>query len=494
MATLSTFTVWGRILAKSLAELASALGSQPQPAWAWIEIGGICEDTRRLRPGDLFVAIPGYDRDGSDFMARAIERGAVAVLSEQSVELAVPVLKAKCARTALAQLSAVFYDHPTRELFTVGVTGTNGKTTTCHWSAELLGRSQTLLLSTVRNPALGISGLTTPPSSIIQHLARGAVEDGTHNMILEASSAGIAQDRVSAIDFDACVFTNFSPEHLSHHNGLAAYRNAKLKLFEGLKPEAWAILNADDALHAAIAKATSARVLTYGLDAEADVRADDIHFGAQGSRFTVVVHGQEPEAISLPLPGKHHISNALAAISVGVVKGITVPLIAKRLAQVEPIPGRDEVFRRADGLVAVIDFAHNPSSLEAVLKSLRSGYSRIIALFGCPGDGEHEKRVAMGEVGGRWADAIVLTSDNPKNEDPLAIAREIQIGIGDSLVPVTISLDRKQAIQLALSLAKAGDVVLLAGKGHETEQLIEDKRVPFSDAEALRELGFTESD
>ena len=481
-------------MAKSLAELASILGLQPQPTWARIEIEGICEDTRRLRPGDLFVAIPGHDRDGSDFITRAIDRGAMAVLSEESVNLPVPALKAECARAALAQLSAVFYDHPTRELFTIGVTGTNGKTTTCHWTADLLGRSETLLLSTVRNPGLAISGLTTPPSSIIQQLARDAVDDGTHNLILEASSAGIAQDRVSNIDFDACVFTNFSPEHLSHHNGLAAYRSAKLKLFESLKPEARAILNADDPMHPDIVAATPARVLSFGIDAGADLRAEDIQLQARSSRFTVVVRGEEAETVVLPLSGRHNIFNALAAIGVGVVKGIPLSLMAERLAQVRPIPGRAEYFRRADGLVAVVDFAHNPSSLKAILTSLRSEYPRVVVLFGCPGDGEHEKRVAMGEVAGRWADAVVLTSDNPKNEDARAIANEIRTGIGSSLVPVTISLDRRSAIQLALSQAGAGDVVLLAGKGHETEQLDGDERVPFSDAEALRELGFTESD
>ena len=482
------------ILAKSLAELASILGLQPQPTWARIEIEGICEDTRRLRQGDLFVAIPGHDRDGSDFITRAIDRGAMAVLSEESVNLPVPALKAECARAALAQLSAVFYDHPTRELFTIGVTGTNGKTTTCHWTADLLGRSETLLLSTVRNPGLAISGLTTPPSPIIQQLARDAVDDGTHNLILEASSAGIAQDRVSNIDFDACVFTNFSPEHLSHHNGLAAYRSAKLKLFESLKPEARAILNADDPMHPDIVAATPARVLSFGIDAGADLRAEDIQLQARSSRFTVVVRGEEAETVVLPLSGRHNIFNALAAIGVGVVKGIPLSLMAERLAQVRPIPGRAEYFRRADGLVAVVDFAHNPSSLKAILTSLRSEYPRVVVLFGCPGDGEHEKRVAMGEVASRWADAVVLTSDNPKDEDARAIANEIQIGIGSSLVPVTIGLDRRSAIQLALSQAGAGDVVLLAGKGHETEQLDGDERVPFSDAEVLRELGFTEGD
>ena len=481
-------------MAKSLAELASILGLQPQPTWARIEIEGICEDTRRLRQGDLFVAIPGHDRDGSDFITRAIDRGAMAVLSEESVNLPVPVLKAECARAALAQLSAVFYDHPTRELFTIGVTGTNGKTTTCHWAADLLGRSETLLLSTVRNPSLAISGLTTPPSPIIQQLARDAVDDGTHNLILEASSAGIAQDRVSNIDFDACVFTNFSPEHLSHHNGLGAYRSAKLKLFESLKPEARAILNADDPMHPDIVAATPARVLSFGIDAGADLRAEDIQLQTRSSRFTVVVRGEEAETVVLPLSGRHNIFNALAAIGVGMVKGIPLSLMAERLAQVGPILGRAEYFRRADGLVAVVDFAHNPSSLKAILTSLRSEYPRVVVLFGCPGDGEHEKRVAMGEVAGRYADAVVLTSDNPKNEDARAIANEIQTGIGSSLVPVTISLDRRSAIQLALSHAVAGDVVLLAGKGHETEQLDGDERVPFSDAEALRELGFTEGD
>jgi len=480
-------------LAKSLAELCSILGWQSQPAWAWIEIEGICEDTRRLRSGDLFVAISGHDQDGSDFIARAIDRGARAVLSEEPVDLPVPVLKAEHARAALAQLSAVFYDHPTRELFTIGVTGTNGKTTTCHWTADLLGKSETLLLSTVRNPDLAISGLTTPPSPIIQQLARGAVDDGTRNLILEASSAGIAQDRVSNIDFDACVFTNFSPEHLGHHDGLTAYRNAKLKLFEGLKPEAWAILNADDRMYPDIATATSARVLTFGIGAGADLIAEDIQLHARSSRFDVVVNGESASA-SLPLPGRHHIFNALAAIGVGVVEGIPLSLIAERLAQVRPIPGRAEYFRRADGLVAVIDFAHNPSSLKAILKSLRSEHSRVVVLFGCPGDGEHEKRVAMGEVAGRWADVVVLTSDNPKNEDDRSIANEIQTGIGSSLVPVTIVCDRRDAIQFALSQAKAGDVVLLAGKGHESEQLVGDERIPFSDAEALRELGFAEGD
>lgn len=484
---------WERTLVKFLAELASVLGLHPQPDWAQVEVRGICEDTRRLIPGDLFAAIPGHDQDGSDFIARALERGAVAVLSERSVDLALPVLNVECVREALARVAAAFYDHPTCDLFTVGVTGTNGKTTVCHWTADVLGRGKTLLVSTVRNPLSGISGLTTPSSPIIQSLARSAVDDGTRNFVLEASSAGIAQDRIGAIDFDVCVFTNLTLEHVRHHGGLAAYQSAKLKLFEALKPEAWAILNADDPMLEVLAAATPAQVLTYGLDSEADVRAKDIQLNIRNSRFTAVVRGEADESVFLPVPGRHNISNALAAIGVGVAAGIPLSLLSKRLTGADPIPGRTKFFQRTDGLVAVIDFAHNPASLEAVIRFLRSEYSRVIVLFGCPGDGEIEKREAMGRVSVRWADAVVLTSDNPKNEKPRAIAEEIRVGIGSSSVPVTIVLDRKQAIQIALDQAEVGTVVLLAGKGHETEQLIGDERVPHSDADVLIELGFAEN-
>ncbi|MFC2079828.1 glutamate ligase domain-containing protein [Candidatus Bipolaricaulota bacterium] len=232
--------------------------------------------------------------------------------------------------------------------------------------------------------------------------------------------------------------------------------------------------------------------MTYGIDVEADIQAVGIHTEARGSQFTMLVHGNEAESVFLPQPGSHNISNALAAVGVGVARGIPLPMLAQRLTKVNPIPGRAEFFRRDDGIDAVVDFAHNPSSLEALVESLRSEYSRIIVMFGCPGDGEREKRTGMGEVSGRCADAIVLTSDNPKEEDPGAIADEIRSGIGRAMTSVTIVLDRRRAIETALSQAQAGDIVVLAGKGHETCQLIEGGRIPHSDVAVLRELGFTE--
>ncbi|MCK5246820.1 UDP-N-acetylmuramoyl-L-alanyl-D-glutamate--2,6-diaminopimelate ligase, partial [Candidatus Bipolaricaulota bacterium] len=370
------------------------------------------------------------------------------------------------------------------------VTGTNGKTTVCHWTADALGRCETLLLSTIRNSISGISGLTTPPSSIIQSLARDAVDDGVRNLVLEASSAGIAQDRVGAIDFDVCVFTNLSLEHVRHHSGLAAYRKAKLKLFETLKSEAWAIVNADDSMAEVLAEATPAQVLRYGFDCQADVCASDIRLGSRSSRFTVRALGTQVLDVNLPVPGLHNVSNALAAISVGVVAGISLSVIIDRLAQIQPILGRSEFLRRSDGLAAVVDFAHNGASLDALLATLRPITSRLIVVFGCPGDGESEKRASMGEASARWADIVVLTSDNPKHEDARMIAGEIRAGMGVSQVPVSIVIDRTAAIHDAIDQAEPGDLVVLAGKGHETEQLVRGERLPHSDVDVLRDCGF----
>lgn len=479
-------------MAKCLAELAVALDLPAKAGWEKIMISGICEDTQRLESGNLFVAIPGKDRDGSAFVEMAVKRGAVAILAEHDLSATVPVLITPYARAALAQLSAAFYGYPTHDLFTIGVTGTNGKTTVCHWIAELLGRRLTSLVSTVQNPVLGLPGLTTPPSPIIQALARDAVGTGAQHFVIEASSAGIAQERVGAIEFDACVFTNLSLEHVRHHRGLAAYQRAKMKLFEDLKPDAWAIVNADDPLADKMAAATSARVLRYGCTGKADIQAFDIHLGHRYSQFVVCDRGGAEMRVDvrLPVPGKYNIYNALAAISVGIIAGLPLSVIGQRLMQAPPISGRSAYFRREDGLEAVVDFAHNGASLEALLSTLRPTASRLIVVFGCPGDGEHEKRASMGAACAQWADVVVLTSDNPKHEDPHVIAEDIQAGMVGSQIPVSIIIDRTEAIDAAIDQAVPGDLLVLAGKGHEVEQLIGGARLPHSDADVLRARAF----
>jgi UDP-N-acetylmuramoyl-L-alanyl-D-glutamate--2,6-diaminopimelate ligase len=480
-------------LAKSLTELAEALGLDRGPhQWQGVSVTGVCSDSRKVKPGDLFAVIQGHHWDGRDFVPEAVRRGAVAVIAERGMELPVPVLRVRCARRALAEAAALLQDHPTRELFTVGVTGTNGKTTTCHWIADLFGATTTLASSTVSNAADADAILTTPPSPVLQRMARDAADRGMQHLIIEASSAGIAQDRVGAIDFDAAVFTNFSPEHVRHHRGLASYRQAKLKLFESLKPHAWAILNADDALHSAIAEATPARTLTYGIGTGADLRASDVLEEDGGYRFTVGGPDVAPKRAFLPALGTYNLSNILAAIGVGIVHGLDLDVMIERLPHVRPVPGRAQFLRHPDGRTAVVDFAHNAAALEAVLQLLGTHYAKVIALFGCPGDGEHEKRVAMGRVSGRLAAELILTADNPKNEDAVAIASEIQSGMDNDLVPVTVIPDRRLAVQTAVARARPGEVVLLAGKGHERAQLVGSRRVPFSDIDVLRELGFVD--
>ncbi len=457
-----------------------------------VGIRGICADSREVSPGDLFFGIPGHRCDGSGFAPQAIARGAAAIVVEHDLDepASVPVVRVPCARRGLAQASAAFYDHPTRALFSVGVTGTNGKTTTCHWIADVLGRSATSLSSTISNAEPDGTSLTTPPSPILQRMARRAADSGMRHLVVEASSAGIAQRRVDEVDFDVAVFTNFAPEHLHHHHGLEGYRRAKQRLFELLKDDAWAVLNVDDPLSSVIARTVSARVLTYGLAAGADLRASGLRERESGVEFDMTIEGGGPWNVTLQRSGPYNIHNALAAAAVGHIQGLRPHELIERLADLRPVPGRGQVFRHADGRTAIVDFAHNAASLEILLHFLRGRYERILAVFGCPGDGEHQKRRAMGAVCGRLCDRVVLTSDNPKYESAQAIAEEIHAGMGDSAVPVTIVLDRQDAIGRAARAAGPRDVVLLAGKGHERVQLVGDRRVPFSDVAVLTALGF----
>ena len=470
---------------KSLATLARALGVDPDPKWESIHISRITQDSREVYPGSLFVAIKGFVSDGHRFITDAISRGAVAVVGEDGVSCSVPYLRVANSRIALALLSAEFFSHPTRDLFTVGVTGTNGKTTVCHLVAHLLGDDESVVVGTVSNEARSLHAVTTPESPIVQRIAADALTLGKKNLILEASSAGLALHRVDSVDFDAAVFTNLTHDHHDFHIDREGYLRAKLLLFRALKPAALAIINADDPVSERIASATSGRVITYAITGSASYMATDIQYSLRSSRFTIV-HGKERISVRIALPGEHNVYNALAAAALASQTGIPLPLIAARLNTARSVPGRYHFMKTANGASVVVDFAHSPDSLKRMLMSLRPYYERIICVFGCGGESDRDKRPIMGKISGELSDVTILTSDNPKSEDPKDIIDAIASGIPAKSECERI-VDRKEAIKRAIELAHPRDVVLIAGKGHETYQIIGHEFVPYSDIEYLRQ-------
>ena len=475
-------------MGKSLAELARTLGTDPQPNWNDVTITGIGHDSRRTSPGELFVAIPGFTADGHDYIDDAVSRGAAAVVCERAVTTTVPTIIVTNARVALARLAAAFFNEPTRALFTVGVTGTNGKTTVCHLSAHILGETDTALLSTVALEQQGIHAVTTPEPTFIQQFAHQALREGKNNLVIEVSSAGLALHRTDFVDFDVAVFTNLTHDHLDFHPDWNSYLQAKLRLFQGLKSDAVALVNLDDPASSRFTAATQARVITYAIHRKADLRACGIEYGLRETNFTLQTE-KGTVKVRIQFPAEHNVYNALAAAGVGLAKGIRLDEIAEALRTARPVVGRHQTFRAATGATVIVDFAHSPDSLERMLRFLRLRYQRVICVFGCGGGSDREKRPLMGRISGSLADITILTTDNPKDESPARIIDEIENGIRGTAGKYERIIDRKDAIRRAIGLSGPGDVVLLAGKGHEPYQIVGHEFVPYSDAGFITEEG-----
>jgi len=452
-------------------------------------VHGICQDSRRVKPGDLFVAIRGHRGDGHSFISEAVARGAVAIVGERpDLHPSVTYITVEDSRKALAELACSFYDHPTRELFTVGITGTKGKTSVAHLCAAVLGERKTELISTITNSQkLGVDQ-TTPEAPKIQRVARDALSQGKRNFVLEVSAHALSQERAHGVDFDVGIFTNLSHDHLDYFGDMEGYLQAKLRLFSQLKSDATAIINIDDPASSKVKRSSGTRVLTYGLTPEAEIWAEGIELGPQGSRAKVHTP-QGSFSLELALLGCFAVTNALAAVGVGLVRGLPLKLIEERLAKVRRIEGRMERYQAYQGFTIVVDFAHSPASLEGAIRALKPFHRRVITIFGCGGDSDRLKRPIMGEISGRLSDYTIITSDNPKSEDPLAIIGEIEAGLEGLDAPYEAIPDRKAAIRRALELARPGDCILIAGKGHERTQIFHDREVPFNDVAYLRELG-----
>lgn len=433
----------------------------------------------------MFFAIPGRKVDGHAFIPEAIRNGAAAVVGEREISsLSVPYVRVPNVRAAMALAACNFYDYPTRKLVTIGVTGTNGKTTVVHLLGQILPACETI--TTVRVEEEGLSCVTTPEAPDLQWIAAEAFAQGKRFFAFEASSIGLAQHRVDGVHLACAVFTSFSRDHLDFHGSVEAYLAAKLQLFRMLPEGALGVVSMRVPLSSVQAAAPKARLLTYGIE-KGDVRAVDVWQNSSEILFKVAGKFGEARGL-LPFPGLHNLENALAAIAVGLGLGLPLRELLEKLAEAELPSGRSAVFQSPNGVKVVVDFAHNPEALRTVLAAFRPEGKRLIVVFGCPGESDQGKRRIMGQVAGRLADLVLITSDNPKSEDPRKIAAEIAAGVADVGGTWTVILDREEAIRWALKGARPGDCVIIAGKGHERFQHLADRREPFSDLEKIQEL------
>jgi len=470
----------------TLSELWRSISQARHSVWDEVTISGITEDSRCVQPGYLFVAIRGYVDDGHRHIDEAMARGARAVVAERAIDCSIPLIRVHDARLALAQLCATFAGDPTQKLFTVGVTGTNGKTTVCHLIAHLLGEGKTTLVTTVANEQRDLHAITTPGSPVIQQLAETTLLEGKTNFVLEVSSAGLVLQRVARVDFDVGVFTNLTHDHLDFHLDRRGYLEAKLLLFRGLKADACAMVNIDDPVSKEVIRATSAKVVTYAIHRGADFQATDISYEPRQTVFTLRENNNRA-VTELHLPGEHNVYNAIAAAAVGRSQGMSLGAISHALGKARSVSGRYQFLRANNGATVVVDFAHSPDSLERMLRSLRRFHRRIICVFGCGGECDAEKRPIMGKISGELADLTILTNDNPKTENEEEIIAQIEKGIETTAGRYEKIVSRRDAIRRAITIAESKDVVLLAGKGHEPYQIIGHDFVPYSDAAFLRE-------
>ncbi|WP_124727713.1 UDP-N-acetylmuramoyl-L-alanyl-D-glutamate--2,6-diaminopimelate ligase [Staphylospora marina] len=465
------------------------------------EIGGISIDSREVKPGDLFIALRGFTVDGHRFVRQAVEKGAAAVLVEEPVEASVPVIQVPDTRRAMAVVADRFYGMPTRDLKLIGITGTNGKTTTSYLIEALLagvGR-KTGVIGTIRmkigDREFPVKN-TTPEAVELQKMFRMMSDEGCEYSVIEASSHALDLGRTRGCRFRIGVFTNLTQDHLDYHGTMDNYREAKGLLFSQLgndyredpRQTPCAILNADDDASAYFARITPAQVITYGIDRPADVRAENIRITPEGTSFTLRTFKGDAE-LSLRLIGKFNVYNVLAAVSVGLVEGLELPEICRILSVVEGVSGRFEPVRAGQPFTVLVDYAHTPDSLENVLATVKElATGRILTVVGCGGDRDRTKRPKMAKIAAEMSDVAIFTSDNPRSEDPDAIIRDMLTGVPETGANRVLSIvDRREAIHHAVNVANPGDIVLIAGKGHETYQEIKGIRHDFDDRQVARE-------
>jgi len=472
----------------------------------------VCSDSRRAGKGDVFVATAGTQVDGHDFIKEAVGRGAGYVVSERSVDVkGAEIIIVEDSKEALGQLAQASFGNPSAKLTNLGVTGTNGKTTVCflvrsviHAGGEKCGLIGTIVYDT--GDGITSARLTTPDALGVARISSETVKAGARFMVLEASSHALSQNRLAGVNFAAAAFTNLTGDHLDYHKTKEDYLAAKIRLFERLLPGGVAVLNKQSPEAKEVAAGTKAKVLWYAVGDGADIVGRIKSMGIDGTKFSLEYGGRK-EIVNTSLIGEHNISNHLAAAGLCIAAGFDFGVIAAGLSALESVPGRLEAVEGGQDFKVLVDYAHTDDALKNVLTTLRPlCEGKLIVVFGCGGDRDRSKRPRMAKVAAELADSVIVTSDNPRGEQPEDIIEDIIKGFDAtawaegppyqptsiehpaSSIESVIEPDRKTAIELAVKTAGKDDIVLIAGKGHETYQIIGDKRIDFDDRQVARDL------
>ncbi|WP_202078007.1 UDP-N-acetylmuramoyl-L-alanyl-D-glutamate--2,6-diaminopimelate ligase [Caldalkalibacillus salinus] len=466
-----------------------------------MEITSIEMDSRKVTAGAMFVCIEGFHVDGHQYVQQAVEKGAKVIVAQKPVQTDIPVIIVPDTRRTLAVVADTFYQHPTQKLRVIGVTGTNGKTTVTHLIEQILEDAQH---KTGRIGTIGAKignnveevANTTPESSELQNVFHRMSGAGCEYAVIEASSHAIHMGRLRGTNIGTAVFTNLTQDHLDYHGTMEEYQRAKGLLFAQLgntydpQDRKYAILNADDEAHTYFRDITPAQVVTYGIDNHADIRAKNIQLTSQGITFTVEYY-KGSETVRLQMLGKFNVYNALAAIAAALVEGISLTSIKHSLAQVKGVPGRLEVVDEGQPYTVLVDYAHTPDSLKNVLQTVQEfAIGKVFCVIGCGGDRDRTKRPLMAQIATAHADYAILTSDNPRSEEPQVILNDMKNGLAQTGTPqerYTCIVDRQTAIDTAIQQASPGDIVVIAGKGHETYQQLKDETIHFDDREVARQ-------
>lgn len=455
------------------------------------EVKNIEYDSRKVTEGDVFVCVSGFQADGHKFAPMAEKQGATALICEKmpdGIGPEVTVIKVENSREALALMAVQYYDDPSKKMKVVGVTGTNGKTTTTYLMKSVLDRmgKKVGVVGTIEN-RIGDKVLhterTTPESKELQELLNTMVKEDVTHVVMEVSSHSLDLHRVDGIQYEIGIFTNLTQDHLDYHKTMENYKLAKGKLFERAQKS---IINLDDAAGEFMKDRAKGQVLTFAVEKEADLRAEGITISAEGTEFSLPWEGKEYH-VHLSTPGRFSVYNALGAMGACLLLGIPMEEIIAGLEENHGVAGRFQAVRSKKGFQAVVDYAHTPDGLDNILKTAREfAKGRIITIFGCGGDRDKTKRPIMGEIAGNGSDYCIITSDNPRTENPLTILSEVEAGVVKTRCLYEKIADRREAILHGAKMAKAGDVIIIAGKGHENYQIFKDGTIHFDDMEEIR--------